>query len=551
MVPIVRGVLLSAVYASLATAGCSLPFDVREASVDSIHNALFTGMTTCRDVVSAFIARIEAFNPTVNAVLALNPDVLDIADGLDARIAAGNTTGKLFCVPILLKDNFDAAGMPTTGSCRALADLHPADDAPTVRAFKDAGAVILGKTNLHELALEGLSVSSHGGQTVNPYDHTRTPGGSSGGTGAAIAANLAVFGTGTDTVNSLRSPASANNLFSFRPTWGLISRAGVIPCGYTQDTLGAITRNVKDMATALTVMASVGYDAGDNSTAFIPPEVVGKDYSSALYGGSLKGKRLGLVLGFHNYTESPETNPVNSAMADMVTALRAAGAEIVNVTDPVYNATALLASTDVQQHEYRQLIDDYLGAPGLNGSFPRSFFELYEGTKDYLVIPSQYGYIDTAIHGSTTNNTYLTKLHNIQNLKMHLHSTFQELKLDAFIYPQQKNLVVKIGSPSQVGRNGILAAVTGVPVVMVPAGWSSPSEDAPIGVPIGMEILGLPWTEDKLLNIAQHISELVPRRRMPKFANRHIEVRQPYEAVPSITPNTENISPNYPLGRIR
>ncbi|KEY67399.1 hypothetical protein S7711_08879 [Stachybotrys chartarum IBT 7711] len=546
-----RGALLSATYTSLATASCSLPFDVRESSIEGIHNALLTGLTTCRDIVSSFIARIEEFNPTVNAIVSLNPNALDVADDLDARIASGNTTGALFCIPILLKDNFDAVGMPTTGGCRALADLHPNSDAPTVTAFKDAGAVILGKANLHELALEGISVSSQGGQTINAYDQTRTPGGSSGGTGAAVAASFSVFGTGTDTVNSLRSPASANNLFSFRPTWGLISRAGVIPCGYTQDTVGAIGRSVKDLAVAMTVMASVGYDSADNSTSLIPPELLGKDYSASVHGGTLAGKRLGLVLGFQNFTDSPETTPVNDAMANMASLLQAAGAEVVNVADSVYNATALIADTDVQQHEYRQLIDEYLGQPNLTGTFPRSFFELYEETEDFLVIPGQYGYIDTAIHGSTTNTTYLTKQRNIRNLVLKLHSTFQELELDALIYPQQKNLVVKLGSPSQSGRNGILAAVTGVPVVVVPAGFSSPTEDAPIGVPIGMEILGLPWTEDKLLNIAQHVSELAPMRRMPPFAKRSVEVTQRYESVPVITPNTDNISPNYPLGRIR
>jgi Asp-tRNA(Asn)/Glu-tRNA(Gln) amidotransferase A subunit family amidase len=534
----------------LAEATCPRSFDVREATIDGIHNALFTGMTSCRKVVQSFIARIEAFNPTVNAIIALNPDALDIADELDARVAAGNTTGALFCIPILLKDNYDAVGMPTTGGCRALADVHPDKDAPTVAAFKNAGAIILGKANLHELALEGLSVSSLGGQTINPYDHTRTPGGSSGGTGAAIAASFAVFGTGTDTVNSLRSPASANALFSIRPTWGLVSRAGVIPCGYTQDSIGPIARNVKDLAAALNVMASVGYDTTDNATALIPPQILGKDYTASTQGGTLRGKRFGLVTSLQNFTNTSETAPVNEAMASMVSLLRAHGAVVEGVTDTVYNATALLASTDVQQFEYRQLIDEYLQQPNLTGSFPKGFHELYKNTQDFLVIPGQYGYIDTATHGSTSNVTYLTRLRNIHNLKMRLHATFHELQLDALIYPQQKNLVVKLGSASQSGRNGILAAVTGVPVVSLPVGWSAPTEEAPVGVPIGMEILGLPWTEDKLLNLAQHISQLTPLRKMPPFANGTVEVTEQYASVPAITPDTRGISDAYPLGRI-
>ena len=178
------------------------PFDSREATIDTVHNALFSGIASCRDVVSSFIARIETFNPTVNAIITLNPNALTIADGMDAKIAYGNATGSLFCIPILLKDNYDTVEMNTTGGCLDLAHSMPLADAPSVAAFKRAGAIILGKTSLHELALEGLSVSSLGGQTVNPYDHTRTPGGSSGGTGAAIATSFAVFGTGIYTNRS-------------------------------------------------------------------------------------------------------------------------------------------------------------------------------------------------------------------------------------------------------------------------------------------------------------------------------------------------------------
>jgi len=256
------------------------PIDVRDATISSLHTSLFSGLTTCRGIVSAFLARIERFDSHVNAIITLNPDALSIADSLDDSLSQGNATGLLFCIPILLKDNYDALPMPTTGGCLALNSSTPTQDGPIVSAFRRAGAVILGKTNLHELALEGLSVSSLGGQTVNPYDFSRTPGGSSGGTGAAVASSFAVFGTGTDTVNSLRSPASANNLFSFRPTRGLISRAGVIPVSYTQDTLGAIGRCLMDIATALTVMSSVGYDPADNATSAIPPSILSTDYTT-------------------------------------------------------------------------------------------------------------------------------------------------------------------------------------------------------------------------------------------------------------------------------
>lgn len=525
-------------------------FDVREATIDGVHNALFTGLATCRGVVEAFLSRIEEFNPTINAVVSLNPDALAVADALDLDLAAGNTTAgrPLFCVPILLKDNYDAVGMNTTGGNLDLAGNRPDADAPTVKALKDAGGIILGKVNLHELALEGLSVSSLGGQTINPYDHTRTPGGSSGGTGAAIATSFAVFGTGTDTVNSLRSPASANSLVSVHPTRGLITRAGIVPISYTQDVAGPIARNVRDLAVALTVMASIGFDAADNVTALAPPEAVGRDYSADLYGGSLEGLRLGVLDGFFNHTDSPETTPVNEAMADIISFLKSAGAEIVNVTDSVYNATAISAKLDVQTCEYRQQLDAYLAGAGANGTVPATFGDLYTSGK-FLVIPSQYGYVNTALVSSTDNASYAVAKLGIQNLTTALRATFSENDLDAVIYPEQKNLVVKVGSPSQSGRNGILAALTGSPVVTVPAGFSAPSDDAPVGVPIGMEILGAPFTEGKLLNMAAHITRQYPVRRMPAFANQSVEARS-YTDVPVITPNISNIPSQYPIGAL-
>jgi Asp-tRNA(Asn)/Glu-tRNA(Gln) amidotransferase A subunit family amidase len=547
----VQALLLLSLAASSASATgpTSNFFDAREATVEGVHNALFGGLTTCRAVVSAFIARIEEFNPVVNAIIALNPEALSIADDMDLQLAAGNATAPLFCIPILLKDNYDAIGMNTTGGCLDLAGSRPTADSPAAAAFKKAGAIILGKANLHELALEGLSVSSLGGQTVNPYDHTRTPGGSSGGSGAAIGTSFAVFATGTDTVNSLRSPASANSLFSFRPTRGLITRVGVIPISYTQDTIGAMARNLRDLAAALTVMAGIGYDPRDNETALAPPEAWGKDYSAALYGGSLKGLRIGVLEGFFNNTPSAETTPVISVMSDVLSSLASAGVELVNITESIYNATTISAQLDVQTSEYRELLDAYLSNSELEGDHPKTFNELYTSGK-FLVIPSQYAYVNTAFVSSTSNASYIAKQRGITNLTTALRATFVSNNLDAIVYPEQKNLVVKIGSPSQSGRNGILAALTGNPVLVVPAGFSPPTADAPVGVPIGMEILGRPFTEEKLLNIAQHVSEvLAPVRKMPVFANYSVEAKE-YESVPVIKPNNGNINAAYPIGKL-
>ncbi|KAI5922782.1 amidase signature domain-containing protein [Camillea tinctor] len=524
------------------------PFNALESTISHLHHALSRNSTSCRSVVSAFTARIQQFNPTINAMTSLNPEALEIADELDRRLQAGNMTGKLFCVPVVLKDNYDAVGMNTTGSNVALAGNRPTVDAPLVKALRDEGAIILGKTNLHDLALEGLTVSSFGGQTINPYDHTRTPGGSSGGTGAALATSFAILGTGTDTVNSLRSPASANSLVSVRPTRGLLTRSGVVPISTTQDNVGPMARNIQDLATALTVMASVGPDRGDDATLNVPPEVRGQDYSAALTDlQNLEGLRIGLIEGFWNRTESDETTPVVDAMDGVIEFLKQEKAEIVTINETIYNATAL-ADLDVQVFEFRHTLNAYLSNPNLEGDRATSFDKIWRSGK-FLVISSQYKFMGKALYSTKSDPAYATALNGIKKLTASLKSTLTTNKLDALIYPEQKNLVVKIGSASQSGRNGILAALTGYPVVTVPAGFSPVTEEAPVGVPIGMEILGLPFDEARLLSLANHITQKYRVRRVPQFANSTVPAGV-LDSMPSMMPNTSNIPSVYRMGKL-
>ena len=502
-------------------------------------------MHSCREIVEAHLARIEAFNPIINSIITLNPRVLLDAYAKDDLLGEGNMTGSLFCVPILLKDNIDTMGLTTTGASLALKDSQPTANAPVVHALIRAGAIVLGKTNLHEMALEGLSVSSLGGQTINPYDHSRTPGGSSGGTGAAVAASFAVFGTGTDTVNSLRSPASANSLFSIRPTRGLLSRNGIIPISRTQDAVGPIARNIDDLAIALTVMASVGRDKGDTATEYIPDSLLGYDYANAARGGTLRGKRFGLVEGFLNHTASNETNPVNHIMDETIASLRTAGATIIPIVNPIFDSPQILATCDTQTHEYREELNRYLAHPSLQGTHPDSFEELYNSDKAF-VIPHQYPYIRTAFTTSTTNASYAKIQANIKNLQTVIEETFSLHDLDALIYPEQTNLVVKLGAPSQHGRNGIMAAVTGFPVLTIPVGFSPVTADAPLGVPVGMEMLGLKWTEGELLRMAKVIERTRPVRRPPSSMDVYVEKTTSLEDVlEAVKPNTQNIAEVY------
>lgn len=314
---------------------------------------------------------------------------------------------------------------------------------------------------------------------------------------------------------------------------------------YSQDAIGPFARNVKDLAIALTVMASVGNDPNDNTTAAIPPSSMGVDYSTAISGGTLKGLRFGLLEGLVNRTASNETTPVNDAIDSFTSVLEAAGATVVSINETVYNA-ATLGNLDLQTYENQEAMGSYLQSPFLTGEHPSTLAEIWSSGK-YLVIPSQYGYVNNSLTRSTSDPAYFNLKSQVQDLITTLNNTLSSNNLDAVLYPEQKNLVVKIGSASQVGRNGILAALTGFPVVTVPAGFSPPTTDAPIGVPIGMEILGAKWSERKLLNIAAHVSELPNIRRAPAFADRAVNVPH-YSVVPKITPDTADIPSVYPVG---
>ena len=238
------------------------PFRLQEATVASIHAAFAAGQLTCTQLTRLYLDRIAAYDlqgPALHAIITVNPRAMETAAEMDRSYRASPATvGPLHCIPVILKDNFNTFDMPTTGGNVSMKASVPAADAFTVARIRKAGALILAKANLQEFARGGMSISSLGGQVRNPYDLTRTPGGSSGGTGASIAANFAVLGTGSDTGQSIRSPASANNLVGIRPTRGLVSRGGVIPNSLTQDEVGPIARTVTDAALLLRHM--VGRD---------------------------------------------------------------------------------------------------------------------------------------------------------------------------------------------------------------------------------------------------------------------------------------------------
>jgi amidase len=332
-----RGFLKSAV-AVLAVGAVPVrlraAFDPLEKTIRELQDAMRRKQTTSVELTQFYLDRIAKYDPQVNAVLFVNPRALDDARALDAERVRGRTRGPLHGIPILLKDNFETKDMPTTGGCLALQGLVPKDDAFQVKRLREAGAVLLGKVNLHELALGLTTVSSLGGQTRNPYDLTRAPGGSSGGSGVAAAMNFAAATLGTDTSGSIRIPSSHNNCVGLRPSLGLSSRAGVIPFGHTQDTGGPIARTVEDVAVLLD--ATVGDDPADPSTAAGRGKIP-RTYTAFLKRDALKGARIGVVRElFESRATSPDGDDreVAAVVENGLDEMKAHGATLVDVTIP-------------------------------------------------------------------------------------------------------------------------------------------------------------------------------------------------------------------------
>jgi amidase len=489
-------------------------FNVMEASIADIQKALKNGDVTSEQLVDFYIKRINKFDkqgPKLNSIIAINPKAFEEARALDKELKEKGPRSPLHGVPIILKDNFDTFDMPTTGGNLAMKYSQPTKDAFLTKKLRDAGAIIIAKANLHELARAGWTTSSLGGQTLNPYDLTRTPGGSSGGTGTAIAANFAIAGMGSDTVNSVRSPASANSLVGLRPTYGLLSRTGVIPAAMTQDMAGPITRTVADAAVMMSVMA--GVDPADPATKSAE-RYIEKDYTKFLDKNALKGKRIGVVRAIEG--KDPE---VLKVFDEAISTLEAQGAVIVNITDERFNTSTISKECDVQKWESNPNLDDYFKSLGdkapIKSSAELIATKTMDGSIMKLMNDSQALYPN-----NLTDPAYKTALENGQKLRDLINKTFKDNKLDAFFYPHQQVLVSKVTDKAQPGRNGILASIGMTPAITVPGGFSTPTADAPIGVPVGVEFMGQQWSEPTLLAIAYAFEQATQVRMEPKL-NRH------------------------------
>lgn len=478
-----------------------------EITIKQVQEGYLSGEFSCEELVKWYLERIEKFNfqgPELRAMITVNPNALEEARRMDEYVKEHHALmGAMHGVPTILKDNFDTKDMETTAGSIALKGWRPPDDAFVTERLRKAGAVFLGKSNLHEFAIWGETISSILGQTLNPYDLTRTPGGSSGGTGAAIASNMGLAGLGTDTINSIRSPSSANSLVGIRPTLGLVSRTGIVPYSLTQDTAGPICRTVEDAARTLAVIA--GYDPQDDETAWSAGHVKGS-YADSLREDGLKGKRIGVLESLFGKEKVNEST--NQVVRTALKAFVEQGAVLIPVKD---NIDQVYLSNEVSVHldDFRHDLDSYLQ------KLPKDWkiHSMKEILEQGLYHPFSKENMEDAMTREVGSLSYLKKLRNQKLMAKKIMNIMAENNLDAMVYPHQQQLVCKVGD-HQLQRNGVFCSSIGFPSICVPAGFA-PSEHAPIGVPVGMEIMGRPWTESLLIEIAYGFEQHTHFRKEP------------------------------------
>lgn len=502
----------------LASSAQPPAFPLEEITVADLQGAMAGGRLSAEQVTRLYLERIQAVDrsgPSVNAVIEVNPDAVAIARALDAERAAGNVRGPMHGIPVLIKDNIDTADrmQTTAGSLALLGDPAPRD-AGVVARLREAGLVILGKTNLSEWAnwrstRSTSGWSGRGGLTRNPYALDRNACGSSSGTGAAIAANLAAVGVGTETDGSIVCPSNANGLVGIKPTVGLVSRAGIIPISHTQDTAGPMGRTVRDAAALLSVLA--GVDARDAATAASAGHVAA-DYTTFCDAAGLRGARIGVVRQLFNAGPA-----VTRVMEEALAAMKAAGAILV---DPVAVPTLgkfEAAEFRVLLHESRVGIEAYL-ASRAGTVHPRTLADVIrfneEHARDSMPFFGQEILLQARETGGLQAASYRRALATCRRLAREegLDRALRTHRLDALVAPTGGPawLTDLVNGDHFGGGSASLAAVSGYPSLTVPAGRV-------FGLPVGLSFIAGAWEEGKLVRLGYAFEQAVRARRAPRF----------------------------------
>lgn len=491
------------------------PFALDDVAIAELQTAMAEGRLSASELVELYRARIGALDdagPRLNAVVELNPDAPTEAMQLDAERAAGHVRGPLHGIPVLLKDNIDAAGMATTAGSLALAGHRPGRDAHLVARLREAGAVILGKANLSEWAnfrstRSASGWSALGGQTRNPHVLDRSPCGSSSGPAVAVAAGLAPLAVGTETNGSILCPAAVNGVVGIKPTVGLVSRHGIVPIAPSQDTAGPMAQRVADAAALLNALA--GTDTRDESTSAAAANIP-EDYTAFLDPDALRGARIGVMrkaMGFHD--------GVDRVMEATIAALRAAGAEIIDPADLSTHGQFARPSFDVLLHEFRPALEAYLdesGAPVRTLEALMDFNRVnadrempWFGQELFEMAAEKGPLTDPAYHRARDDARRLAGAEGID-------AAMGRHRLDALLTTAVGPAwpVDPVNGDHFRGAGYSAAAVAGYPSVTVPAGQVH-------GLPLGIVFMGAPWSEPRLIAIAYAFEQATQARRPPRL----------------------------------
>lgn len=520
---------LMPVFVLFALAACScgctenLPYleprpvlDLQEMSVTQLRQGYDEGRFTITEVVQGYMNRIEAIDrngPALNSILRVNPDALKIAAELDAERKAGKARGPLHGVPVVLKDNIDSLDpMPTTAGAVVLRDSFARQDSRVARQLRDAGAVILAKANMSEWANFRASYSSSGwsgvgGQTRNPYVLDRNPCGSSSGSGVAVAASLCALAIGTETNGSIVCPANNNGIVGLKPTVGLVSRSGIIPISFTQDTAGPMGRTVEDVA--LCLGALVGIDADDAKTQAAQGNYH-PDYAKFLKIDGLKGKRIGLMKNLMGYHYR-----VDALMEQAVAFVKSQGAEVVEVEGPKEGPIEG-DSFQVMLYEFKDGLNKYFAGLG-DGAPARDVAGLIEFNKQD---PVELRWFDQKLleqaqeKGGLDAAEYRKALESMLKAarEQGIDKLLGEHKLDALMAPTGTPAwkTDRVDGDHFTGSSSSLAAIAGYPSITVPMGFVD-------DLPVGVSFFGRAWSEPLLLEIAYAYEQGTKHRRAPKF----------------------------------
>ncbi|WP_426452686.1 amidase family protein [Paenibacillus sp. S-38] len=479
------------------------PFELVEATIPEMQTAMAQGKLTSAELVQMYLDRIAKYDKqgvSLNSMISLNPEALEIAMALDEERQTQGPRGPLHGIPIIVKDNYDTEDMATTAGCLCLKDSMPGKDADQVAKLKAAGAIILGKSNLSEFAFNITTTSSLGGQTLNPYALQFNPGGSSGGTGASIAANFAAAGMGTDTGGSIRVPSAFNSLVGIRPTVGLSSRDGIIPLALTQDVGGPMARSVTDAAILLD--ATAGYDPDDTATAFGVGRIPAS-YTSFLDADGLKGVRIGVAVELIG--SEPQQKAVSDLVYKAVDDLERLGAQTVPILIP--HAEEIGKYPSLSGYEFKFNLNDYLKELGPKAPYA-TLNDIIESGQ-YIKAQEEPMKARNARESLDTQEYKDIVLFRTKLTRESLLTVMADHDLDAIVYPTSAYPAAPIGEPQNSGSNTKFSPFSGFPAVTVPAGFT------PEGLPVGLEFLGRAFDEGFLIRLAYAYEQGTLHRKPP------------------------------------